>query len=77
MTKYRKFLVVCENFKAKISTCKKLKITTFYKGSEYSPFARSQVMEAFQLLSNGGVMFNKVKYKKDVNLFTVCRITLQ
>jgi hypothetical protein len=33
-------------------------------------------MEAFQILSTGGVKFNKVKYKKDVNLFTVCVASL-
>ncbi|XP_006454574.1 hypothetical protein AGABI2DRAFT_189828 [Agaricus bisporus var. bisporus H97] len=30
-------------------------------------------METFQLLSNGGVKFNKGKYKKDVSLFTETR----
>lgn len=29
-------------------------------------------METFQLLSGGGVRFNKTKYEKDVSLFTVC-----
>lgn len=33
-------------------------------------------METFQLLSNGGVKFNKGKYKKDVSLFTVCAVSL-
>lgn len=33
-------------------------------------------MEAFQLLSGGGVKFNKTKYEKDVDLFTVCFVSL-